>query len=429
MMEGAARQIEAALTYYDLRRYAEAEAALRKALVYEPGSATAHAWLVFALLAQSSPANPQPGRLAEALREAKAAVAADPAAALGYRAMGWVCLTMRKPDEALRAAAEILRMDPQSETGWELTSDGWLQKQEYAKALECAAAGLRTSPESLALLTNQAQALILLDRTGEARESLETVLALDPARPSAHTLRGWLAILQNDPVAAMGFFRTALRLDPLSETARRGLLAALKSRNPFYRLMVRYSLWASRFNHSEALIFLSALASVNVILGSISRVFLPLYLIYLPWRMLYGLFVDFSWISDVLFVLVLRFSPTGRVILTKEEIRASNPFALSLFYFLVNLAFGLLFWQWGYLGGMFLGLAMGLPAAAVYKMREKPRPRRIIMAVLVSLLAFFGLFAQGLLFVAPFWALAPGFFFALGRLSLPWIANLILLWE
>ena len=427
-LEGAAKQIETALAYYDLRRYKEAEAALRRALMFEPGNARAHAWLAFALEAQSTTANPQPERLHEALREAKVAVASAPASILGYNALGWVSLALRRPDDALRAAAEILRIDPKSETGWELTSEGWIQKRDYSRALVAADAGLRTAPESLGLLTNRAQALILLDRMKEARQPLDAVLSLDPTRPSAHTLRGWLAIEQNDPVSALGFFRTALSLDPLSETARRGLLAALQARNPLYRLMVRYSLWASRFNNTESFIILSALASVNLILGGMARIFLPLYLIYLPWRMAYDFFVEFSWISDVLFVFVLRYSPTGRVILKKDEIAASNLFALSLLYFLVNLALGLLFWQWGYLGGMFLGLAMLLPAAVVYRMREKTRTRRVIIAVLVGLMGVFGLFAQGLLFVSPLWAIVPGFFFALGRLSLPWIANLLILW-
>ena len=113
-VDAAAKQIEMALTYYDLRRYPESEAALRKALMIEPGNARAHAWLAFALEAQSSRANPQPERLKEALREAKAAVSADPGAVQGYNALGWVSLALHKPDDALRAGAEFLRLDPAS---------------------------------------------------------------------------------------------------------------------------------------------------------------------------------------------------------------------------------------------------------------------------------------------------------------------------
>jgi tetratricopeptide (TPR) repeat protein len=418
-----------ALALYDLRRYPEAQAELRKALVHEPDRADAHAFLAMALLAQEGPGGLLPSSLEEALREARRAVGLAPDSPPGYTALAWAYLAARKPDDALRAAAQLLRLDPQSAQGWLLTSAGWFQKREWQKALQSAEGGLRIDPRSVGLLNNRSYALIMLGRAPEAAASTAQALTLDPQNDSAHTNRGWLAIINGDPPAALAHFREALRLDPLNEPARQGFLAALQSRNPLYRLLVRYSLWSSRFTRAESLIFIYGLASVSSVLGMAAQVFFPLYLLYLPWRVLYAIFSFFSWISDALFYLLLRFNRGGRLLLTKDEMAESNALAFCLIYFLANL--GGLIWSgaWGFLAGMLLSFFMMVPAAAVFKLPARAKARRTLLAVLVSCLLAAGLCGQGLTFLTTPWAALPWLLFFVGVFSLPWIASLFLLFD
>lgn len=418
-----------ALALYDLRRYAEAEGQFRKTLAYEPNHFGAHAFLAFSLLAQIQPGGTDPARLDEALREAKRAVALRPDNELGYTALAWCSLAARRPDEALRAAAQVLRIDPRSLQGWLLSSQSWAQKREWEKSLRTAESGLTIDPRSVALLNQRSSALIMLGREREAAASTAQALALDPESDNAHTNRGWSALLNHQPAAALASFRQALRLDPLNEPARRGFLAALQSRNPLYRLLVRYSLWMSRFTRAESIAFAYGLASVSVVLGMAAQVFFPLYLIYLPWRFLYSLFVFFSWISDALFYLLLRYHRGARLLLSKDEIAESNGLAFCLIYFFANL--GALVWtrNLGFLAGMILAFFMVVPTAMIFKLPRRAQIRRAILVTLVSLTLANGLCAQGLVFAQTPWGILPGVLFFLGVFNLPWIVWLLLLAE
>jgi tetratricopeptide (TPR) repeat protein len=418
-----------ALALYDLRRYPAAEAELRQALAQQPDRADAHAFLALALLAQTGPSGPQPNRLEEALREARRAVGLRPDAELGHTALAWACLAARKPDAALRAAAQVLRIDPQSAQGWLLSAEGWAQKREWQKALQSAEGGLRLDPRSAGLFNLRSSALIMLGRAQEAAASTAQALAIDPQSDSAHTNRGWLALLDSDPSAALAHFRQALRLDPLNEPARQGFLAALQSRNPLYRLLVRWSLWSARFTRAESLVFIYSLAALSSLLGMAARVFFPLYLLYLPWRVFYAVFAFFSWVSDASFYLLLRYNPRARLLLSKDEIAESNALAFCLIYFFLNLALLILTRNWGFLAGLVLAFCMLVPAAAVYKLPRRAANRRAILSVLVALLLAAGLCAQGLIFIPTPWALIPALFFFLGAFSLPWLAALLLLFD
>jgi hypothetical protein len=193
--------------------------------------------------------------------------------------------------------------------------------------------------------------------------------------------------------------------------------------------LLRYSLWSARFTRAESLVFVYGLASVSSFLGMAAQVFFPLYLLYLPWRALYALFTFFSWISDALFYLLLRYNRAGRLLLSKEEIAESNALAFCLIYFFANL--GGLIWtgNWGFLAGMVVAFFMVIPAAAVFKFPPRARTRRMFMAVLVSLLLTTGLCGQVVTFLAAPWAALPGVFFFIGVFSLPWITSLMLLVE
>ena len=416
---------ERALALYDLRKYSEAESMLRKALAYEPGHSGAHAFLAFALLAQYSPGVASPNRLEEALRESKRAISLQPDSGLGYSALGWSSLALRRTDDALRAAGQILRLDAQSLDGWLLTSTGWMQKREWGKALQAAEGGLRQDPRSIQLLNNRGQALIMLGREAEAQAAVAQALANDPESDAAHTNYGWLALLAGSPGEALSHFRSALRLDPLNEPARRGFLAALKSRNPLYKLLVGYSLWMSRLTHAEVLTFVFGLAWLTSLVGMAAQMFPPLYLVYLPWRMAYRLFVYFAWLADAFFYLLLRFNPRARLLLSKEELAESNALAFCLIYFFANLG-GLILWkQWGFAVGMAVAFFLMVPAVAMFKFPPQAKGRRAVLLVLTILVALTGLCGQGLTFALTFWAILPGLVFLVGAFSLPWIASLL----
>jgi len=101
----------------------------------------------------------------------------------------------------------------------------------------------RLDPESSAGAALQAGALFELRRYDEADAAIDEALRLDPENPDAHRIRGLIALRRGGGRSAVLAHRTALRLDPTDANSREGLSLALKSRNPLYGWLLRFSSW------------------------------------------------------------------------------------------------------------------------------------------------------------------------------------------
>lgn len=425
----AEKTYEQGRALYSLRRYPEAEKMLRQALAHDPRHARSHAYLALSLLAQSSSASPKPAKLRDALDEARRAVAAGPADEFPFFVLAWACLANRREADALKAAQDGLRINPQSAWGYVIYGQVHLRRREWEKALQASTYGLGLDPSQTELLNQRAYALIMLARLEEARQAVELALAWDPSSDEAHLNHGWLALFEGDHPAALAHFREALRLDPLSEAARIGFIQALKSRNVLYRLLVRYSLWSSRLTHSESLAFVVLLASLDRGLRLFAGYFPPFWAVYIPLALLYSIFIFFSWISDSLFYLLMRFDRNGRLLLNRDEIAASNAFGACLVVILLNLVGGLVFWKWGFLAGGLMAAMMLMPVASIFRLNPKKQGRRVFLTVLVTWMGISAACGQtGLLLDAP-WLIAPLGLFVIGWFLYPWIANLMFLFE
>ena len=71
-------------------------------------------------------------------------------------------------------------------------------------------------------------------------------LAQDPEDARTHLNLGWSKLSAGQPREAADHYLEALRLDPASDTARAGLVEALKARNPIYRVFLWWFLWLAR---------------------------------------------------------------------------------------------------------------------------------------------------------------------------------------
>lgn len=423
----AEKTYEQGKALYDLRRYPEAEKMLRQALAKDPRHAFSHAYLALSLLAQSTPAAPKPAKLRDALDEARRAVAASPEHEFPYFVLAWSDLANRKEAEALKAAQDGLRINSQSTWGYIIFGHVYLSRREWDKALQMCDTGLAIDPEDSGLLNQRARALIMLDRKPEARAAVKQALVNDPNSDDAHTNSGWLALYEGDQQAALVNFREALRLDPLSETARQGFIQSLQSRNPIYRWMMRYSLWVRRLTRSESLAFLIMLSSLDRGLRAFASYFPPFWIIYLPFAFLYSIFVFFSWTSDAFFYLMLRLNKNGKILLSKDEVAAANSFGICLLIILVNIIGGLIFWKWGFLAGAVMAGMLLVPVAGIFQLSPSKRGRRIVLTVMVAWMVIAAACGQTGVFLETPWLIAPLILFVIGWFIYPWIANLMML--
>ncbi|MBN1584132.1 MAG: tetratricopeptide repeat protein [Anaerolineae bacterium] len=406
------------------RRYADAEARLLEWLGNDPDDARAHALLAYTLYAQD--------RSLDALREAETAIGLEPGWPAGHYVRALALLELGRASSALKAIAEALRLDPENSQYHAGLARIYVRKKNWKRALAAAERGLQFDPENSACANLRGMALVNMGRKDEADQAITTALARDPENASTHANQGWALLHRLDHKRALTHFREALRLDPMSDWARQGIVEALKARNPVYRLLLRYFLWMSRLTTTEQWETVSIVSSVWRALRIIARQVPILYVVVLPISLVYFLFAVLTWTARPLFALVLRFDRFGRLALPREEIVASNWVAVCLLTSFGSLILGtvlaLIFGNFGFLVLSIVALALVVPVSGVF--RADPGVGRVILAVYTGLLACIGV---GAFIVAIFgsWMLAVAgvllIVFVVGWVFYSWGAGLIIM--
>lgn len=166
----------------ELRRHAEARAALRPLLAEQPDDPGLHGLLAQAQLGE--------GDLPGALASANRLVALAPDDEWGHRVAAVVLDRMERPEEATHAAAQAVRLAPLH----------WQTHHVYAQ--------------------------VAVDARGmgrHARAAAERAVALAPHEADAHAVLGLVAHRFSDDATAAAAYQRALQLDPQHATALHNL--------------------------------------------------------------------------------------------------------------------------------------------------------------------------------------------------------------
>jgi tetratricopeptide (TPR) repeat protein len=228
----AARRGQALL---DLGRGREAEEQFRTALAATPDDPDLLALVAQALLQQD--------RYQEAHDTSRAAVGAAPGHVLAHSVLSASLAGLDRLPEAHEAVRRALGLAPHF-AGLHVQEARVLLSQKLpAEALASVARARALHPEDSDAAAVQAAVLFDLRRFGEAEAAVQEALRLNPEDVVAHRVHGLLALRRGGGTPAVEAHRTALRLSPTDSGARDGLAVSLKSRNPIYGLLLRYSMW------------------------------------------------------------------------------------------------------------------------------------------------------------------------------------------
>jgi len=391
--------IERARLLIHQSRYELATRELQKALADDPDDPIAHALMAICLAEQK--------KFDQAYGEVRQAVTLAPDLPYAQYVLSYVRFQQDFLPEAEQAINKAIQLDPWDADYFALLAQIKYQQKKWPEALEAAESGLEIEAEHLDCANLRAMALNQLGRGEEAGRALEDALAQDPENALTHANRGWTALQRGEAPKALEHFREALRLDPTNDWARSGMVEALKARYLVYRLMLKYHFFMSR---------LSGRAQWWVLIGLfvVARIVPFLFIPYL-------LFVFLSWTSDPLSNLLLRLNRYGRLLLTKEEITASN-FVGGLI--LTAVVSGVIAIMTVNMTAIItaVGCAMIIiPVAGSFGI-EKPKPRKA-MFIYTGVMGF--LLVAGILLSLIgselYFLLIP--FFVLGFMLFSWIAN------
>ncbi len=224
-----------------------------------------------------------------------------------------------------------------------------LEEKDYQIALEAANNGLAVDAENVGCLNARSTALFRLNRKEEAYETINEALELDPEDYRTHANYGWHYLEKGKYKKATHHFREALRLNPNYVYAKKGYKAALKSRMPFYRWMLQYSLWISRQQRGVRIgLPLGLWLLVNLLNYVKTNAFLTQFATVL--LIFYVLFFVMTWLSSAFANLYLLFTKHGKYVLDDSErysaisvgITTAIAIALVILGFMVNEGFFIL---------------------------------------------------------------------------------------
>jgi tetratricopeptide (TPR) repeat protein len=394
-------------------RYPEAEREFRQALAQEPNHAGAHALLALCLIERN--------QNAEATGEAQQAIHLDPEEWFGYYVLSLVYSHRNQQDEALKAVRAAIVLAPTSAVLWATQAAVLFDQGQWQAALESAETGLQHDAEDVRCANLRAMALVKLGRKKEAESVIAEALRNEPDNPFSHANQGWAMLEQRRIREAKDHFREALRLDPILDLARAGMLEALKAGNPAYRLLLSYFLWMAKLSPGARWGVVIGLYVAFRVLRNVSREMPDAAPYVFPLLAAYLVFALFSWLGVPVFNLVLRLNRYGRYLLSPDQTKGANLIGLCLAAGLLSGLAGILLNPLWILVALGFGVLM-IPASAIFNC-SAGWPR-YAMAAITAGLAVLGLIALvGTLTVGGESCAGLGGIFALGCVLSTWPAN------
>jgi tetratricopeptide (TPR) repeat protein len=153
--------------------------------------------------------------------------------------------------EALKHAEEAVGLDPDSDFSHAVLARLHLRLRDYPKAEESARAALALDTENTMAAEVLSAALLLQKKDGDNKDLIRYQLERNADDDSAHTSAGWMAVMEGDHKKANEHFLEALRLNPMNENARMGLIESFRARSWPYRQQLRFAHFMNQFTEGR----------------------------------------------------------------------------------------------------------------------------------------------------------------------------------
>jgi len=356
-------------------RPADAEREAMLAPAEDPDSPRGHAYLALSRIDQQKNAG--------ALEAAERAVALSPADPFSHHILAVVLHRLDRGKAPLAAIEEAIRLDPENEAHFAVLAGIRLGLRDWKAALAAAERGLALNPEDVQCANLRSMALVRLGRKEEAMETVDFAVERAPENAWSHANQGWNFLHRNDPKRAQGHFREALRLEPDMECARQGMLEALKARNSVYRGMLAYFLWMGRQSAKLQWAFVIGTYLISRYIGGLTPDDRGLG--WATWPVVIGfyLFIYLSWTAAPMFNLLLHFDRFGRLVLSRDERRATNWFGACV----LLIAASCVWWAAGNELGVFGAIASAMLSVCVAVTFYRTGRKRVGFGVATAVLA------------------------------------------
>jgi Tfp pilus assembly protein PilF len=228
-------------------RYTDAAEWFQRALGLDPNHAPSYAMLALSWSYDDV-------KKEQAVDAARRAVALEPETSF-YRSVLAITQENKAKDGqnslvrlALEEAKEGTKLDPDSDFAHSVEARLHLRLRDFPAAEAAARKALALNTENTTAAEVLSAALLLQKKDGDNASLVSYQLENNPESDAAHTSAGWLALSKGDHKTANTHFLEALRLNPLNERARLGLVESYRARSFAYNIFIRFCHFMSRFS-------------------------------------------------------------------------------------------------------------------------------------------------------------------------------------
>lgn len=254
-------------------RYADAVQSYKHALSQDPQHADSYVMLALCWLNMTDTEAPL------ALDAARRAVALEPQDAF-FRSVLALAMNATAKDgqtDAIRAALEEAKaatgLDPDHDFSHAVQASLHLRLRQLPEAEAAARKSLELDTENTMAAGVLSAALLMQRKDGDNRSLIEYQLQRNPDDDDAHTSAGWQALMEGDHKRANQHFMEALRLSPMNESARMGLVESYRARSVLYRAQLRFAHFMNQFTEGrQTAIMVGGFVAYKVLSASLKNV-------------------------------------------------------------------------------------------------------------------------------------------------------------
>jgi tetratricopeptide (TPR) repeat protein len=367
--------------FINSRRFDEAENQLKQSLAQNPHDADSLNLLAYCCMMQN--------KYKEALAHIDNAIGYDPTNGRHFYIRAFIKYEDSDYKTAESNILEAIKLDPLEPEYFSLLANIRIHNANFKEALDAANNGLSIDAENLSCLNARTIALLKLKKADAAYATIEKALNYNPSDSQTHTTFGYALLENGESQLSLVHFREALRLSPGNESARRGIIEAMKSRYLVYRLFLRYAFWLSRLKGNVQWGFIIGLYILIRIIDSVADHNPGVAPFLYPVIYLYTTFVVFTWLIMPLSNLFLQLNKFGRFALNKTEKFYAKMIGFLLSGAIVSVVCLLLLQQAFFFNIAIVSVTLCLPMAAMQHIVRKEHLRG--MWALVGFMALVGI--------------------------------------
>ena len=279
-------------------------------------------------------------QLREALKEIEHSVGLEPDNCYYHFERARILFLSNKNPQALEAIETALRIDSEDASFHALRGQIFKRMKQWDQARLASLRALELDPENEAAQPCLAFALQQLGQGEEASKAMLEAMKHNPESSYTMASQGNILMFQKKYKEAAVFFREALKLDPHCEPARYGIIEVLKAKNPFYRVVLRFNLWISKFSGNMVFAAIFIAWFLTKILRNLAKQYPSLEPYVTPILTVYLLVVAYLWFCDPISQFLLRLNRDGKYFLTPMERRGATLTGIWLSLSIICGAFG-----------------------------------------------------------------------------------------